>query len=80
MKAGNSFTVNLTNIGTQIHNMRTAGDDGELNSDDDVVSEPDTIAGGGSGTLTLGFAQPGTYPYECEFHPDQMKGEITVTQ
>ena len=74
------ITVDLTNAGSQIHNMRTAGDDGEYGTDDDAISDPDTISGGGDGTLTFSFAQPGTYPYQCEFHPDDMKGEITVTQ
>jgi len=80
VKAGDSVTVQLTNTGNQAHNMRTAGADGALDSDDDAVSEPDLIAGGGDGTLTINFAEPGTYAYQCEFHPDQMKGEITVTQ
>jgi plastocyanin/mono/diheme cytochrome c family protein len=80
VKAGDSVTVQLTNSGTQAHNLRAAGADTELDSDDDVVSDPDLISGGGTGTLTTSFAEPGTYPYRCDFHPDQMKGEITVTQ
>ena len=44
------------------------------------VSLPDLIPGGATGTLSFTVAQPGTYPYRCDFHPDQMKGEITVTQ
>jgi len=80
MKAGDSVTVQLTNSGNQAHNMRTAGADAELDTDDDAVSDPDLIAGGADGTLTVSFAEPGTYPYQCEFHPDPMKGEITVTQ
>lgn len=80
VKAGGPITVDLTNAGSQVHNMRTVGEDGEYDSDDDAISDPDTISGGGAGTLTFSFAQPGTYAYQCEFHPDQMKGEITVTQ
>jgi len=80
VKAGDSITVQFTNSGDQPHNMRTAGADAELDSDDDAVSDPDLIAGGGVGTLTISLAEPGTYPYRCDFHPDLMKGEITVTQ
>jgi plastocyanin/mono/diheme cytochrome c family protein len=80
VKAGDPITVQLTNTGSNAHNMRTSGADAELGSDDDAVSDPDLIAGGGTGTLDFNFAQPGTYPYECEFHPDVMKGEIEVIQ
>jgi plastocyanin/mono/diheme cytochrome c family protein len=80
VKAGDSVTVQLTNSGTQAHNMRSAGADAKLDSDDDGVSDPDLISGGGTGSLTISFAEPGTYPYRCDFHPDLMKGEITVTQ
>ena len=77
---GASITVQLTNSGSAPHNMRTAGDDGEFESDDDDVSDPDLITGDGTGSLTFSFAQPGTYAYQCDFHTDQMNGEIVVTQ
>jgi len=79
-KAGDPITIQLTNKGSQPHNMRFAGADTQLDSGDDVVSNPDVIPGGAAGTLSFTVAQPGTYPYRCDFHPDQMKGEITVTQ
>ncbi len=79
-KVGDTITVQLTNGGSNVHNMRTSGADAEFDSDDDAVSNPDLIPGGGTGTLTFSFAQPGTYAYRCDFHPDLMKGEITVTQ
>jgi plastocyanin/mono/diheme cytochrome c family protein len=80
VKAGDQITVQLTNSGTAAHNMRTSGADAELDTDDDTVSDPDTITGGGTGTLSFSFAEPGTYPYQCDFHLDVMKGEIEVTQ
>jgi len=79
-KAGDTITIQLTNKGSQPHNMRVAGPDGKLDTGDDVVSNPDLIPGGATATLSFTLAQPGTYPYRCDFHPDQMKGEITVTQ
>ena len=78
--AGQTVTIQLTNSGSAIHNMRTSGADGEFDSDDDVVSDPDVIPGGGSGTATVSFTEAGTYEYQCEFHPVDMLGEITVTQ
>jgi hypothetical protein len=38
--AGATVTVNLTNGGTAIHNMRTTGDDATFDTDDDAVSDP----------------------------------------
>jgi len=80
VKAGDPITVQLANKGSQPHNMRVAGPDAQLDSADDVVSNPDLITGGATATLTFTLTQPGAYPYRCDFHPDQMKGEITVTQ
>jgi mono/diheme cytochrome c family protein len=78
--AADSITVQLTSTGSQPHNMRTTGADAQFDSDDDAVSDPDLIAGGGTGTLTFSFSEAGTYQYRCDFHPDQMRGEITVAQ
>jgi plastocyanin/mono/diheme cytochrome c family protein len=78
VKAGASITVQLTSTGSAPHNMRTSGADAEFDSDDDAVSDPDTITAGGNGTITFSFGEAGTYPYQCDFHPDQMIGDITV--
>ena len=77
--AGEEITINLDNQGIAIHNMRFAGDDNEYNSGDDAVSEPALVNGGQ--TATLVFTAPseaGTYVYQCDFHPTDMKGEIEV--
>jgi plastocyanin len=75
--AATAVTFNLTNDGSAVHNMRVAGPDGEFGSDDDVVSDPDLITGGSTGTLEFN-APAGSYDYECQFHPDQMQGQITA--
>ncbi|HEV8573885.1 MAG TPA: cupredoxin domain-containing protein [Dehalococcoidia bacterium] len=77
-RAGDAVTIQLANAGSNIHNMSIAGPDRELGTDDDLISDPGTIAGGGTGTLSFTL-QAGTYPYQCDFHPDEMKGEITVS-
>ena len=41
------------NSGAAIHNLRIAGPDGEYNTDDDIVSDPDAITGGATGTITF---------------------------
>ena len=78
--AGTTVTFNLANNGTAIHNMRIAGLDGKFGTDDDVVSDPRLVPGGASATLNFAPPQAGTFAYECEFHPNDMKGEIAVSQ
>ena len=77
--AGAELTFNLTNDGTAIHNMRVAGDDNSYSTSDDAVSDAELINAGETGTLTwTAPAEPGDYDYRCDFHPDDMKGTITV--
>ena len=77
--AGASATFDITNAGTAIHNMRIAGPDGEYSTDDDAVSDPQLVTGGG--TATLAWDAPGDaaeIPFRCDFHPTDMVGTITV--
>lgn len=77
--AGAETTFQLTNDGIAIHNMRIAGDDGEYNTDDDTVSDPALVSGGG--TATLDWTAPtgaGEIIFRCDFHPIDMIGTLTV--
>ena len=77
--AGDSVTIELTNDGAAIHNMRIAGEDNEYNTGDDAVSDPSLVSGGG--TATIEWTAPssaGEVKYQCDFHPTDMKGAITV--
>ncbi len=79
VSTGAAVTFNLTNVGAAIHNMRIAGEDGEYNTGDDAVSDPDLISGGGTGTLEWTAPDsPGEIKFQCDFHPTDMKGTITV--
>ena len=77
--AGETVIFTVPNIGTNIHNLRFAGPDGEYETDDDFVSDPDLISGGEQGTLEFTFGEAATFPYRCDFHPKEMLGEVTVT-
>ncbi len=77
--AGETVTFTVPNIGQAIHNLRFAGPDGEYKTDDDFVSDPDLILGGEQGTLEFTFGEAATFPYQCDFHPVEMLGEVTVT-
>lgn len=77
--AGEDITINLTNEGIAIHNMRFAGDDNQYDNEDDAASEPALINGGADGVLTFTApSEAGTYDYRCDFHPTDMKGQIEV--
>jgi plastocyanin len=77
--AGATVTFNLTNEGIAIHNMRVAGLDGEYSTDDDAVSDPGLVMGGGTATVTWTAPdQVGEIIFRCDFHPIEMIGTITV--
>jgi plastocyanin/mono/diheme cytochrome c family protein len=78
--AGDTVAFTLPNAGGNFHNLRLAGPDGEYNTDDDTVSDPDAIPGGDEGTLEFEAGEAGTFPYQCDFHPTEMLGEITVAE
>ena len=77
--AGDTVSFTVPNVGQNIHNLRFAGPDGEYETDDDFVSDPDVITGGEQGTLEFTLGEAATFPYQCDFHPTEMLGEVTVT-
>jgi uncharacterized cupredoxin-like copper-binding protein len=78
LAAGSTVTFNLANNGKALHNMVIAGPDNEFDTEDDIVSDPDTIPGGQAGALEFSADGAAEYQYHCQFHADQMKGSITV--
>ena len=77
--AGATVTFNLTNEGAAIHNMRIAGEDGDYNTDDDAASDPDIVSAGD--TAVVEWTAPdeaGEIDFQCDFHPTDMLGTITV--
>jgi plastocyanin len=77
---GQNVTVNLTNDGNSIHNMRLAGPDNRFDTSDDNVSSPETVRSGQTATLSFNLASAGTYDFRCDFHPTDMTGSIIVGQ
>jgi plastocyanin len=75
---GETTTIEVANEGTAIHNMRIAGPDGEFNTADDTVSDPDLISGGGTASVEFTPTLAGTYTFQCDFHPTEQGGVIVV--
>ncbi len=77
--SGAAVTFDLTNDGIAIHNMRIAGVDGEYNTDDDTLSDPELFTPGDTGILEWTAPdQAGEIIFRCDFHPIEMIGTITV--
>ena len=77
--AGATVEIKLTNKGNAIHNMRFAGADNQYNSGDDAVSDPNPVQAGQTAVIKFTAPkQPGTYKYQCDFHPTDSKGEVIV--
>jgi plastocyanin/heme-degrading monooxygenase HmoA len=76
-------TINVNNKGAAVHNVHVADASGKFadpfckTSGPDPCSKPTALPAGSSGTITISLPA-GTYDFRCDFHPDQMKGKLTV--
>jgi len=71
-------TIEIVNEGAAIHNFRIAGPDGEWNTDDDSVSDPEAIMSGESAVVEFTPTLAGAYTFRCEIHPTVEGGVIVV--
>jgi plastocyanin len=76
--SGAKVTINLTNDGTAIHNMRFDGEDVKFDTADDAASDPTLVTAGQTAVLEWDAPEAGAYNYRCDFHPTDMFGTIEV--
>lgn len=76
--SGEEVSIAVHNEGVAIHNVRIAGLDGDYDTSDDIVSDPETIRGGQSGVIQWTPEAPGEQAFRCDFHPTEMTGTITI--
>lgn len=72
--AGTPYTLTLQNKGEALHNWHILGVKGTDGKD---VDSP-LADGGRSVSFTFTAAKAGTYRFQCDVHPDEMKGSVTV--
>lgn len=72
--SGQPITVTLENKGQAIHNWHV------LNVNDATGNDVATqlLPGGQSETITFTLDAPGTFTFQCDTHPAEMKGSLTV--
>ena len=73
--AGQPFTIKLDNKDTAVHNLHIYTAKGGTSI---AVTDPQAVPAGSTGTLTTTITQPGTYYFQCDFHPETMNGTLTV--
>lgn len=81
--AGQVFEIALTNRATVTsHNLRVSGEDGEYETDDPKNLKDDwllpIVEAGETGRLQLKIDTPGSYKFQCDFHPQTQKGTLVV--
>jgi plastocyanin len=74
VNANEQTTVTLQNRGTAIHNWHVMGVQGQ----DGKEIETKLTPGGQSASVTFTITRPGTYTFQCDVHPNDMKGTLTV--
>ncbi len=74
VQANQPVTLTLENRGQAIHNWHA------LNVKDKDGKEIATnlLTGGQSQTITFVITQTGTFDYQCDVHPTEMRGKLTV--
>jgi nitrite reductase (NO-forming) len=78
VQRGETVTFFLPNLGRVPHNMRIATATGDFGAGS-VVSDPEFIAAGQSGTLRWNVpGTPGTFRFRCDIHSVEMVGTITI--
>ena len=76
--ANSAISVAFKNNGKAPHNLRFLNAAGGKNLADGSGEEGKIVKPGESETLTFKTPGPGTYYYQCDFHPTEMNGKLTV--
>jgi plastocyanin len=83
ISAGEVTEIVVTNVAVRVsHNLRVSGEDGEYETDDPKNLKDDwlipIIEVGKTGRLLIIMETPGSYKFQCDFHPVTQKGTLIV--
>ena len=83
ISAGEVTEIVVTNVAVRVsHNLRVSGEDGEYETDDPKNIKDDwlipIIEVGKTGRLLIIMETPGSYKFQCDFHPVTQKGTLIV--
>jgi len=69
-------TLSFANQGTAIHNLHVT--DVKDSTGKDITSSATGTLAGQSVSVTFSVTTPGTYHFQCDFHPTEMLGTLFV--
>jgi cupredoxin-like protein len=69
-----SYSLSLSNKGDAVHNWHVLG----VRAANGSEIESPLIDGGKTATISFSIPKPGVYRFQCDVHPDTMKGTLTV--
>lgn len=74
IKANQQVTLVLNNKGSAVHNWHVLG----IQSTDGKDIKTELTPGGQQSRITFTIDKPGTYKFQCDVHPTEMTGQLTV--
>jgi plastocyanin len=74
IKAGDTYTLALSNKGQALHNWRINDAKGPDGKD---ISAP-LLESGRTASVSFSLAKAGTYHFVCDVHPEEMTGTLSV--
>ena len=83
ISAGEVVEIVVVNKAARVsHNLRVSGEDGQYETDDPKNVKDDwllpIVKAGETGRLRLKMETPGSYKFQCDFHPQTQKGTLVV--
>jgi plastocyanin len=77
--ANKPVTVNISNKGAAVHNWEVLGSDGKVMKDTSGKDIKGALLDAGkTESVTFTIDKAGTYKFQCEVHPADMTGTLTV--
>ena len=78
VKVGQPLTITVQNKGAAIHNWALTDAAGKAAASGQNATQ--LVQPNQTDSITLTFTKAGTFDYQCQVHPTEMTGKVTVTQ